>query len=97
VSVLTLAGRVILPYQGYRRHVAWLQHGAQIGGGKLWYDRARGRFYLLVSLTIYTPDPTPATLSEVIGVDLGQRSSFHPHHAREPHSVLFRKAGESES
>jgi hypothetical protein len=73
VSLLTLAGRVILPYQGYRRHVAWLQQGAQIGGAKLWYDRAKLRFYLLVSLTIDTPDPTPAALSEVVGVDLGQR------------------------
>jgi hypothetical protein len=73
VSVLTLAGRVILPYQGYARHVAWLQHGAAVGGAKLWYDRAKGRFYLLVSLTIETRDPTPASLSEVIGVDLGQR------------------------
>ena len=73
VSVLTLAGRVVLPYQGYRRHVAWLQHGAQIGGAKLWYDRAKQRFYLLVSLTIDTPDPTPAALSEVVGIDLGQR------------------------
>jgi IS605 OrfB family transposase len=73
VSVLTLAGRVVLPYQGYTRHLAWLQHGAQIGGAKLWYDRAKKRFYLLVSLTIVTPDPIPATLSEVVGVDLGQR------------------------
>ena len=73
VSVLTLAGRLVLPYQGYRRHVAWLQHGAQIGGAKLWYDRAKNRFYLLVSLTIDTPDPTPATLSQVVGIDLGQR------------------------
>jgi hypothetical protein len=73
VSLLTLAGRVILPYQGYRRHVAWLQQGAAIGGAKLWYDRAKHRFYLLVSLTIETRDPTPATLSEVVGIDLGQR------------------------
>jgi putative transposase len=73
VSVLTLAGRVILPYQGYRRHVAWLQHGAQIGGAKLWYDQSKHRFYLLVSLTIDTPDPAPAALPEVVGVDLGQR------------------------
>ena len=36
VSLLTLAGRVILLYQGYHRHVAWLQHGAAIGGAKLW-------------------------------------------------------------
>jgi hypothetical protein len=44
-----------------------------MGGAKLWYDRAKQRFYLLVSLTICTPDPTPATLAEVVGVDLGQR------------------------
>ena len=73
VSVLTLAGRVALPYQGYTRHLAWLQHGTQIGGAKLWYDRGKQRFYLLVSLTIVTPDPTPVALSEVVGVDLGQR------------------------
>jgi transposase len=73
VSVLTLAGRLILPYQGYTRHVAWLQQGAEFGGAKLWYERARKRFYLLVSLTIKTAAPTPATLSQVLGIDLGQR------------------------
>jgi hypothetical protein len=73
VSVLTLAGRAVLPYQGYVRHLTWLQHGAKIGGAKLWYDRAKHHFYLLVSLTIVTLDPTPAALSEVVGVDLGQR------------------------
>jgi hypothetical protein len=73
VSVLTLAGRVVLPSQGYVRHLAWLRQGAQIGGAKLWYDQAKKRFYLLVSLTIDTTDPTPAALAEVIGVDLGQR------------------------
>ena len=73
VSVLTPAGCLILSYQGWNRHVAWLQQGKAIGGAKLWYDRTKGRFYLLVSLTITAPDPTPATLSEVVGVDLGQR------------------------
>src|ERR1051326_4599626 len=73
VSVLSLAGRLILPYQGWNRHLTLLQQGAAIGGAKLWYDRAKRRFYLLVSLTIDTPDPTAAALSEVVGVDLGQR------------------------
>ena len=59
VSVLTLAGRLVLPYQGYARHVAWLQHGAQTRGAKLWYDRSHKRFYLLVRLSITTPDPAP--------------------------------------
>src|SRR5215467_2714203 len=38
VSVLTLAGRVVLPYQGYARHLAWMEHRAKMGGAKLWYD-----------------------------------------------------------
>src|ERR1051326_6325850 len=73
VSVNTLSGRLMLPYQGWNRHMTWLQQGAPIGGATLWYDRARKRFYLLVSLTIETSDPSPADLSQVVGIDLGQR------------------------
>jgi predicted transposase len=36
VSILTLEGRVILPYTGYDRHVALIQQGARIGAAKLW-------------------------------------------------------------
>ena len=73
VSMLTLQGRIIVSYQGYARHVAFLQHGAAIGAAKLWYDRSRKRFYLLIALTIETPDPTPAAYGQVLGVDVGQR------------------------
>jgi len=73
VSILTLAGRLHVPYQGYDKHVAWLQHGAIIGGAKLWYDRAKKRFYLLVSLTIEAPDPLPTDQRQTIGVDVGSR------------------------
>src|SRR5690242_1294627 len=52
VSVLTLEGRVIVPYSGYTPHVARIQHGAHIGTAKLWYDKPRKTFYLLVSLEI---------------------------------------------
>src|SRR6266571_3206006 len=62
VSVLTLYGRIILPYQGYDRHVALIQHGAIIGAAKLWYDKPHKQFYLLVSLEVEIPDPTPQTL-----------------------------------
>jgi putative transposase len=73
VSVLTLAGRIHLPYQGYDKHVALIREGAIIGGAKLWYDRTKKRFYLLVSLTIETPDPQPANQRQILGVDVGQR------------------------
>jgi putative transposase len=73
VSILTLAGRIIVPYQGYEKHVALLQHGATIGAAKLWYDRSRRCFYLLVSLTIAAPDPAPESHTRIVGVDVGQR------------------------
>jgi putative transposase len=89
VSVNTLSGRLVLSYQGWSRHVAWLGQGATIGGARLWYNRTKRRFYVLVSLTLDTPDPTPADVPEVVGIDLGQRSSFHPDHATQSHPVLL--------
>ena len=73
VSVLTLHGRVIVSYTGYDKHVALIQHGAQIGAAKLWYDKPKKQFYLLVSLGIEVPDPTPETHTGIVGVDVGVR------------------------
>jgi putative transposase len=73
VSILTSIGRLIVPYQGYARHVALLQAGVSVGAGKLWYDRSRRRFYLLLTLELDLPDPTPQQQCQVVGVDLGQR------------------------
>jgi len=73
VSILTLAGRIHVPYRGYAKHVALLQRGATLGAAKLWYDRSKQRFYLLVSVTIQTPDPQPADHTRIVGVDVGQR------------------------
>lgn len=73
VSVGTLNGRISIPYQGYDEHLARIRQGATIGDAKLWYDRPKKRFYLLVSLMIDLPDPTPAHLTSVVGVDVGLR------------------------
>jgi putative transposase len=73
VSILTLSGRVIVPYTGYRKHLALMQHGAHIGAAKLWYDKPRKQFYLLVTLEVEVADPTPETHQHVVGVDVGQR------------------------
>ena len=89
VSVGTLNGRISVPYQGYDKHIALIREGARIGEAKLWYDRPKKRFYLLVSLTLDLPDPTPAQLTQVVGVDVGIRylavtststgkAGFHP-------------------
>ena len=89
VSVRTLGGRISIPYQGKASHIARIRAGASIGDAKLWYDKPKKTFYLLVSLSVDVSDPTPAQLQEVVGVDVGIRylavtststgkTSFHP-------------------
>jgi putative transposase len=73
VSILTLAGRMIVFYTGYRNHVALIEHGAHLGAAKLWYDKPHKQFYLLVTLEIEVAEPTPETHQHVVGVDVGQR------------------------
>jgi putative transposase len=73
VSILTLDGRVIISYTGYTRHVALMRQGAQIAAAKLWYDKPRKQFYLLVSLELEVADPTPEAHQDIVGVDVGQR------------------------
>jgi putative transposase len=73
VSILTLDGRMIVPYTGYARHVALIRQGAHIGAAKLWYDKPHKRFYLLVSLELEVADPMPETHQRIVGVDVGQR------------------------
>jgi len=73
VSLLSLEGRLLLPYTGYDRHVALIQQGARIGAAKLWYAKPQKQFYLLVGLAIEVADPLPAQHQRVVGVDVGQR------------------------
>ncbi len=73
VSILTLEGRVIVPYTGYSPHVALLGEGAHIGAARLWYDKPKKQFYLLISLEIERAEPTPQDHAHVVGVDVGQR------------------------
>src|SRR5947207_8528720 len=49
VSILALSGRIVMSYTGKTSHVELIQHGATIGAAKLWYDKPRKQFYLLVS------------------------------------------------
>lgn len=73
VSAGTLDGRMILSYQGYKEHISLIQRGASIGDAKLWYDKPKKCFYLLVSLEIELPDPAATRQTEVVGVDVGIR------------------------
>ncbi len=89
VSLGTLDGRISIPYQGYDEHLMLIRQGATVGDAKLWYDRRKKTFYLLVSLSIDVPEPTCEHFNEVVGVDVGIRylavtststgkASFHP-------------------
>jgi putative transposase len=75
VSILTLSGRVVVSYTGYDKHVALIRQGASIGGAKLWYDKPRKQFYVLVSLEVEVEvaDPTPESHTGIVGVDVGIR------------------------
>ena len=73
ISLGTLHGRISIPYQGYDKHLTLIQHGATIGDAKLWYDKPKKTFYLLVSLTIDVPEPNCDQFTEVVGVDVGIR------------------------
>ncbi len=73
VSLLTLDGRVLVPYAGYEKQVALMHHGAHIGAAKLYYDKPRKQFYLLVTLEVECAEPTLENHKQVVGVDVGQR------------------------
>jgi putative transposase len=73
VSIVTLGGRISIPYQGYNKHIALIGQGATIGDAKLWYDKRKKTFYLLVSLSIDVAEPTCEQFAEVVGVDVGIR------------------------
>src|SRR5207237_10407942 len=72
VSILTLTGRAIVPYTGYSQHTALIQHGASIGAAKLWYDKPRKHFYLLVCLGPEGTDPTAPTHTGISGAAVGK-------------------------
>jgi transposase len=64
---------VSIPYTGYTKHVELIQHGASLGAAKLWYDKPRKQFYLLISLELDVADPQPEQHTQVVGVDVGIR------------------------
>jgi putative transposase len=92
VSVLTLDGRVVVPYTGYDKHVELINRGAEIGAAKLWYDKAKKQFSLLVSLEIETPDPDPEHQTGCAGVDVGIRYLAVASNTRGKHTFHSGKA-----
>lgn len=74
VSVITLSGRIKVPYSGYSKHTELIKSGqAKLGAAKIYYSRSTKTYYLLVSLELELQDIEPTDVKRIVGVDLGQR------------------------
>jgi putative transposase len=73
VSLITLSGRIVVPYFGYNKHLNWIKESLSIGAAKIFYNKPTKTYYLIVSLVISVPKVEPTTISRVVGVDVGQR------------------------
>jgi len=73
VSLKTLNGRIVVPYDGYNKHIDLIKNGVKIGAGKIVYQRESKIYYLMVSLEVELPDIDPNRITRVSGVDVGQR------------------------
>lgn len=73
VSIITLKGRIVVPYDGYNKHLDWIANGARIGAAKIVYQRSSKTYYLMVSLEVETLLIDPLKITRVSGVDVGRR------------------------
>ena len=76
VSIRTLDGRLVLEFDGYQKHLDYIQQGCETGAAKLYYQKSRKQYFLIVALNIELPDPQPTDHKNVVGVDVGQRYHF---------------------
>lgn len=73
VSLITLSGRIKVNYSGYYKHLDLIKSGVEIGTAKIWYDKSKKNYYLLVSLNLEVPEIKPEDIKQIKGVDVGQR------------------------
>jgi putative transposase len=73
VSIITLDGRIVVPYEGYSKHLNLIANCAKIGAAKIVYARASKTYYLMVSLEVETVNLDPTKITRISGVDVGMR------------------------
>lgn len=73
VSIITLKGRIVVPYDGYNKHLDLIANGARIGAAKIVYQRSSKTYYLMVSIEVETLLIDPLKITRVSGVDVGRR------------------------
>ena len=78
VSIGTLNGRIRCRYEGWNRHLDWLEHtvdrGITLGAAKLWQDPVSKVWYLLVSIEKALIEKPMDSITTVKGVDLNRRN-----------------------
>ncbi|WP_414039314.1 RNA-guided endonuclease InsQ/TnpB family protein [Acidithiobacillus sp. M4-SHS-6] len=78
VSIGTLQGRVRCRYEGWSRHLDWLEHTAEqgitLGAAKLWQDPVSKVWYLLVAIEKALDTQAMDNITTVKGVDLNRRN-----------------------
>jgi putative transposase len=73
VSIITLSGRIVVPYDGNNKHLDLIANGARIGTAKIVDQRSSKTYYLMVSIERETPEVNPLKITRVSGVDVGMR------------------------
>jgi len=73
VSIGTLNGRIVVPYEGWNKHLNLIKVCPNIGAAKIVYQRSSKTYYLMVSLEIELPDIEPTSITRISGVDVGMR------------------------
>jgi putative transposase len=71
VSIITLDGQIVIPYEGYNNHLELIANCAKIGAAKIVYARSSKTYYLMVSMEIETVELDPAKITRITGVDVG--------------------------
>ena len=63
-----------IPFEGWSEHISLLQDAStDIGSAKLWFDKPKKQWFLLVAFTVEIADVTSTDERQVVGVDVGQR------------------------
>lgn len=74
VSIITLNKRTKIRYEGYSKHLEYLQSdNVKIGAAKIYYSKPTKTYYLLVSFEIPLEEITSNDIKTIVGVDVGQR------------------------
>lgn len=74
VSIITLKGRIKINYSGYYKHIELIKSNkTKIGAAKIWYDKSKKQYYLLLALEIEIASLISIDIQSIYGVDVGQR------------------------